>query len=97
MDPENTTQDGCPSGAATCSHLVILDEPTEDDDWVSKTNHPLVTYDTSVETFVVDCGGGTWAEFWGRARADAALRYANMLDKAEAEARIRPSKFFGER
>ncbi len=75
---ENQKMNGSELLPPFCSQLILLDYEVEDS-WIRKTNHPLVTFDTSVETWNVDCGDGTWAEFWGVFRSSRALEYANFI------------------
>lgn len=55
-------------------------EPNEDGDtWTLETTHPKITYDSFVETYLVDLGEGeTVAEIYGRDRSRIAFELAEL-------------------
>jgi hypothetical protein len=53
----------------------VLDSD-EDDRWEHLTTHPLITYDSSVETYWVNLGKGSSCEVYGFNRAKRAFDIA---------------------
>lgn len=56
----------------------VLDEEVEQDSPEYLTTHPLVTYDSSVETYWVNLGRGAYCEVYGWNRAKRAFDIAEM-------------------
>jgi hypothetical protein len=53
----------------------ILDETT-DKNGVYLTTHPRITFDSYVESYLVDIGKGAWCEVYGYGRMSRALQIA---------------------
>lgn len=55
------------------------------DNFVYKTTHDKITYDETVESFIVDLGDGSWCEVYGRNRFDKAIQIANLIHREELD------------
>jgi len=58
----------------------VLDSE-EEDRWEHLTTHPLITYDSSVETYWVNLGRGAYCEVYGFNRAKRAFDIAETCFK----------------
>lgn len=59
----------------------VLDKEVEQDSPEYLTTHPLITYDSSVETYWVNLGRGAYCEVYGWNRAKRAFDIAETCFK----------------
>jgi hypothetical protein len=65
------------------NHVILDETVSSDDEWVYKTTHPLVQYDSLVEVFLVDLKDGTCLEVYGKNRYDWAFLIADKVERGE--------------